>query len=72
MKNITNNNFLKTNSKKEPENVWVILWVDYSSKYGLGYLLSNGNNGVIFNDLTKIILDNNSSNFEYIENNDNV
>jgi len=32
-------------------------WVDYSSKYGLGYLLSNGATGVFFNDATKIVLD---------------
>jgi len=27
--------------------VWVKKWVDYSSKYGLGYLLSNGSTGSI-------------------------
>ena len=32
-------------------------WVDYSSKYGLGYLLSNGQVGIYFNDSTKIIVD---------------
>ena len=32
-------------------------WVDYSSKYGLGYMLTNGATGVFFNDSTKIILD---------------
>lgn len=37
--------------------IWVKRWVDYSSKYGLGYLLSNGCTGVFFNDSTKIILD---------------
>lgn len=26
--------------------VWVKKWVDYSSKYGLGYLLSNGSTGI--------------------------
>ena len=36
--------------------IWVKRWVDYSSKYGLGYLLSNGLTGVFFNDSTKIIL----------------
>ena len=36
--------------------IWVSKWVDYSSKYGLGYLLSNGSTGVFFNDATKIIL----------------
>ena len=30
-------------------------WIDYSSKYGIGYLLSNGNIGVYFNDGTKIL-----------------
>jgi len=42
-------------------------WVDYSSKYGLGYLLSNGMTGVFFNDSTKIILDANAVNFNYME-----
>ena len=37
--------------------VWVKKWVDYSSKYGLGYLLTNGATGVFFNDSTKILLD---------------
>lgn len=46
-----NNNF---NSKQE---IWVKKWVDYSTKYGLGYLLSNGSTGVYFNDSTKIILE---------------
>mmetsp|Transcript_37082 Transcript_37082/g.42601 ORF Transcript_37082/g.42601 Transcript_37082/m.42601 type:complete len:125 (-) Transcript_37082:47-421(-) len=32
-------------------------WIDYTSKYGLGYILSNGCVGVFFNDATKIILD---------------
>ena len=38
--------------KKE---VWITKWVDYSNKYGLGYLLNNGYIGVYFNDTTKII-----------------
>lgn len=37
--------------------IYVKKWVDYSSKYGLGYLLSNGATGVFFNDATKIVLD---------------
>lgn len=37
--------------------MYVKKWVDYSSKYGLGYLLSNGGTGVFFNDSTKIVLD---------------
>ncbi|CAG9333520.1 unnamed protein product [Blepharisma stoltei] len=47
--------------------VWVKKWVDYSSKYGLGYLLSNGATGVFFNDSTKIILDPNGHRFNYME-----
>lgn len=47
--------------------VWVQKWVDYSSKYGLGYLLSNGSIGVFFNDSSKIILETTSSDFNYIE-----
>ena len=34
--------------------VWVTKWVDYSSKYGMGYVLSNGAVGVLFNDATKV------------------
>ena len=41
--------------------------MDYSTKYGLGYLLSDGSTGVYFNDSTKIIMDKNGENFEYIE-----
>lgn len=44
--------------------VWVRKWVDYSSKYGLGYLLSNGSTGVFFNDSTKIVHKTESEVFE--------
>ena len=44
-------------------------WIDYSSKYGLGYILSNGHIGVYFNDSTKIIYRPNGANFIYIERN---
>jgi polo-like kinase 1 len=47
--------------------VWVKKWVDYSSKYGLGYILSNGSTGVFFNDSTKIILRQGEPTFHYIE-----
>jgi hypothetical protein len=42
-------------------------WVDYSQKYGLGYLLTDGCIGVHFNDLTKIILDPRNDVFDYID-----
>ncbi len=51
----------ETNTKESPEfdgenaDTYIKKWVDYSSKYGLGYSLSNGNCGVFFNDCTKIV-----------------
>jgi polo-like kinase 1 len=40
--------------------------VDFSSKYGMGYKMSNGAYGVLFNDSTKIVLDPNCFHFNYI------
>lgn len=42
-------------------------WVDYSSKYGLGYLLSDMSAGVFFNDSTKIVSESSGSQFYYYE-----
>jgi serine/threonine protein kinase len=42
-------------------------WVDYSNKYGVGYLLTNNNVGVYFNDSSQIIMAANANNFEYVE-----
>ena len=55
--------------KKGPESgdVYVKKWVDYSSKYGLGYYLSNSCSGVFFNDCTKIIYQPEGDFFQYIE-----
>ncbi|CAM9279186.1 unnamed protein product [Ectocarpus sp. 13 AM-2016] len=47
--------------------VWVTRYVDYSTKYGLGFLLSDGSAGVYFNDATKIVLEPDGVAFEYIE-----
>jgi polo-like kinase 1 len=47
--------------------IYVKKWVDYSSKYGLGYLLSNDCSGVFFNDCTKIIYHPKEAFFQYIE-----
>ncbi|KAM3141863.1 hypothetical protein pb186bvf_005949 [Paramecium bursaria] len=49
--NPLNQNYILT----EPT-IFLKKWVDYSSKYGLGYLLNNGQVGVYFNDCTKILL----------------
>ena len=52
----------KVNNYSHSE-IHVKKWVDYSTKYGLGYLLSDGSTGVYFNDSTKIIVDRNGENF---------
>lgn len=36
--------------------VWISKWVDYSDKYGFGYALSDESIGVVYNDLTKLLL----------------
>lgn len=46
--------------------LWVNKWVDYSNKYGLGYMLSNGCAGVYFNDASKIIANSKGDSFQYI------
>lgn len=51
----------------ENPDLWVASWVDYTSKYGLGYLLSNGSVGVYFNDSTKMVLASDGRTVEYIE-----
>ena len=63
-----NKNFLLGNNNNLND-VSCKKWIDYSSKYGLGYILSDGNEGVYFNDSTKIIYRPNGANFIYIERN---
>jgi len=46
--------------------VWVTKWVDYASKYGVGYVLSDGSIGVHFNDSTKIVLVPGGTHFDYV------
>lgn len=53
-----------------PAKLWVSQWVDYTSKYGMGYALTNGSSGVYFNDSTKIIASPDNISFEYFERND--
>jgi polo-like kinase 1 len=47
--------------------LWVTKWVDYSNKYGLGYLLADGSAGVYFNDSSKAVMAANNVDFEYVE-----
>jgi polo-like kinase 1 len=53
-------------SRGGPE-TWVTRYVDYTSKYGLGFLLNDGCSGVYFNDSTKAVLEGKGVRFEYIE-----
>ena len=45
--------------------IWVKKWVDYSAKYGIGYLLSNYSVGVYFNDSSKLVSDSVGASFKY-------
>jgi hypothetical protein len=45
--------------------VWVVRYVDYTSKYGLGFLFNTGSAGVYFNDSTKIVLSADGTVFQY-------
>ncbi len=58
---------LAQKSDDQPRTELVTKFVDFSSKYGLGYMLSNGSYGVHFNDATKIVLHPNLFHFDYIE-----
>lgn len=51
----------------ETQLTWIRHWVDYTSRYGMGYVLCNGHAGVYFNDSTKIILNPDTRVFHYIE-----
>ncbi len=61
--------FENSNTKmqiKPAEHISVKKWIDYSSKYGIGYILSNNSYGVFFNDSTKILSEKEDE-FYYIE-----
>ncbi|PAV87290.1 hypothetical protein WR25_15861 [Diploscapter pachys] len=56
--------------EQSPEAVpvfWIAKWVDYSDKYGIGYTLCDNSVGVLFNDNTKMILDEMGTQLTYIE-----
>ncbi|KAK4533989.1 hypothetical protein CDCA_CDCA01G0014 [Cyanidium caldarium] len=52
-----------------PPDTWICKWVDYATKYGVGYQLSNGNYGVYFNDASKVLLyaGGNAQEVDYVE-----
>ncbi|CAG9310857.1 unnamed protein product [Blepharisma stoltei] len=47
-------------------NTWIKKWVDYSDKYGVGYMMNDYCIGVYFNDASKMIGIAKSSGFKYI------
>jgi polo-like kinase 1 len=46
---------LITATEQQPGTELITKFVDFSTKYGLGYKMSNGAYGVLFNDSTKIV-----------------
>ncbi|KAF8122144.1 kinase-like domain-containing protein [Boletus edulis] len=48
------------------ERVFIVSWVDYCNKYGMGYALTDGSVGVHFNDTTTLILAADKHRFDYI------
>jgi len=49
--------------------VFVVKHCDYSKKYGIGYILSNGVTGIFFNDSTKITLHRDKQTVTYMDHN---
>ncbi len=47
--------------------VWVVQWLDYTSKYGMGYVLSSGACGVLFNDRSRLLLAPDAQTFTYVQ-----
>ncbi|KAJ7068077.1 kinase-like domain-containing protein [Mycena amicta] len=48
------------------ERVFIVSWVDYCNKYGMGYALTDRSVGVHFNDSTSLIMSADRINFEYL------
>ena len=69
--NIININYQQPMYFLNSSDIFIRKWVE-SEKYGLGYILSNENVGVYFNDNTKIIYKPNGRNFVYIEKDDRM
>ncbi|KAK7685405.1 hypothetical protein QCA50_011268 [Cerrena zonata] len=46
--------------------VFIVSWVDYCNKYGMGYALTDGSVGVYFNDSTTIVLSPDGHHFDYV------
>jgi len=62
--------FIQEDEAEDPKSqpiVWVSKWVDYSDKYGFGYSLNDDSIGVVFNDLTKLLLLADGHHIHYID-----
>ncbi|OCH85271.1 Pkinase-domain-containing protein [Obba rivulosa] len=46
--------------------VFIVSWVDYCNKYGMGYALTDGSVGVHFNDSTSIVLSPDKVHFDFV------
>lgn len=46
---------------------WISKWVDYSDKYGIGFMLCDNSVGVLFNDATRAMLHANANNMQYLD-----
>ena len=60
---ITTDNF----DSPAPPQIFIQKWVDYSTKYGIGFILSDQSCGVYFNDDSKIIAEKDSKTFTRIK-----
>ncbi|CCM05981.1 uncharacterized protein FIBRA_08222 [Fibroporia radiculosa] len=47
--------------------VFIVSWVDYCNKYGMGYALTDGSVGVHFNDSTSVVMSADKHHFDYIQ-----
>lgn len=47
--------------------VWISKWVDYTDRYGIGYQLCDNSVGILFNDITRLVLLADGVNLQYIE-----
>ncbi|KAG6807580.1 hypothetical protein H0H92_007046 [Tricholoma furcatifolium] len=50
----------------QEERVFIVAWVDYCNKYGMGYALTDGSVGVHFNDSTTVVLSPDKHHFDYL------
>ncbi|CEP02054.1 unnamed protein product (mitochondrion) [Plasmodiophora brassicae] len=69
--------FVKEPPRNRPSPSWqictrIVKILNYSNKYGIGYLLSSGAVGVYFNDATKIVLDRRAATYTYYARHDDA